>query len=152
MGNHRENDSKKRIAKEFYIRTDMDYKQIAELSGLSANTVEKYAQTFGWQEEKDILESSQSAIIADLLEEVKQINLDIKTVEVGFKYATKEQAAIRRSILESIEKLDKKEDASLLVSIMIKFLRFASARLDAETLESLKKVQTEFLLTETTKA
>lgn len=151
MATKREKDSNKRIAREFFIRTDLSYQEIAELSGLTANTVEKYAQIYNWAAEKEVLETSQSVVVADLWREVQEISNYVKSIEGGPRFAPKELATARRISLESIKLMDKREDAGLLVSIMIDFLKFASARLDAPAFDNLKKVQTEFLLEKTTK-
>lgn len=95
---------KRGYAKLLFTKEKLTQKEIAIRIGISQNTISKWASEDNWEAAQKSLMLTREEQLRNMMEELDILNCEI--AKSGRKYATKEQAYIRDTLVQNINKLE----------------------------------------------
>lgn len=95
---------KREYAKLLFTKEKLTQKEIAIRQGISQNTISKWATEDNWEAAQKSLMLTREEQLRKMMEELDILNSDI--ANSSKKYASKEQAYIRDTLVQNINKLD----------------------------------------------
>ncbi|WP_437918435.1 helix-turn-helix domain-containing protein [Sphingobacterium sp. LRF_L2] len=116
---------KKDFAKILFIRENMTQKEIAARICISQNTVSKWANDENWEAAKKSTMLTREEQIRSMLSELEMINIEISCGSRG--YATKEQAYVRDTLIQNLQKLETETSATEVYNVARKMITFYRA-------------------------
>lgn len=113
---------KREYAKLLFIRENLTQKEIALRIGISQNTVSKWATEDNWEAAKKSTMLTREEQIRNMLSELEMINNEIASSDR--KYATKEQAYVRDTLIQNLQKLEVDVSATEVYNVATKIINF----------------------------
>lgn len=93
-------------AKQDFIKNGMTQEEVADKYGISKTTINKYAQSENWKKYRKNFTLTREEQMANLLEELVEINEAIKNKPEGERYADSKLGDVRRKLVRDIESLE----------------------------------------------
>lgn len=113
---------KRDYAKLLFTKEKLTQKEIAERIGISENTISKWARDDNWEAALKSIMITREDQLRQMMDELEILNVEISTGER--KYATKEQAYIRDTLIQNIKKLEMDVTASEVFDVATKMIAF----------------------------
>lgn len=113
---------KKEFGKILYIREKLTQKEIAARLEVGENTISKWANEGNWEKLRKSTMLTREEQIASMLSELEMINLEISSGGRG--YATKEQAYVRDTLIQNLQKLETDVSATDIFNVATKMISF----------------------------
>lgn len=135
--------ARKKLARELYLQSGMDQKEIAEAVGVTENTMSRWVQP--WKREKELRATGMERIVQDMMDEVIEITDAIKAKPAGQRYADSKTADARNKILAGVQRLRSSVTLSSHITVMLDFLKFAAAQEASDTAAHIKQIGTHYL-------
>lgn len=104
------------------IHEKMTQKEIANRIGISENTISKWASEENWERRRKSTMLTREEQISLMLDELEMLNLEIS--ESPRKYATKEQAYVRDTLIQNLQKLEIEISATEVYNVATKMISF----------------------------
>jgi transposase len=133
----KKNDRKRAIAEDLYITNGETLKTIAEMVGVSENTVGSWAKKFNWKERRMNLATAPHKIKEALLEQLESVVKGEKPI-----FNSDDIAKITRAL----ERVDKKISNQMIISVMKDFDSYLlSIDIDHELLDKCLDLHKKFI-------
>lgn len=140
MENEQNNNEKKYDPKDqarnLFFQTALTQAQIAELIGVSQKTISIWINEGRWKLLKETAEMAPAVLIDQMTQELAEIHYNIASREPGKRFATVQEAEIRRKIMISIKYLQEQQSPSVHAEMMMNFIQFVRRR----STEDVKKI------------
>lgn len=115
----------KEHAKLLYTRENVTtQKELAERVGVTEKTISSWISKGNWDKYKRNFILTREEQMANLLEELSEINASIKQKEVGERFADAKLAQVRRQLIKDIKDLETKALLPEIISALTQFLNF----------------------------
>lgn len=124
MGETLTNRQKKDFAKSLYLREHITQKEIAERVGISAVTVNKWVNAEGWEKLKASLSVTRDEQLANMYNQIAEINTNIAKREEGARYPNSKESDIINKIAATIERLERETGVADIISVSRGLLDF----------------------------
>lgn len=111
---------KRDYAKLLYTKEKLTQKEIATRTGISQNTISKWATEDNWEAAQKNLMLTREDQLRQMMDELDILNTEIASGGRG--YATKEQAYIRDTLIQNIKKLETDVSASEVFDVAQKMI------------------------------
>src|SRR3569623_1365815 len=98
-------------ARELFIQTDLNQSQIAAEVGVSQKTISLWISSGRWSTLKDMSRTTPAMMIDSMYAELIELNECIHSREPGKRFATREEADIRRKLLLAIRSIQQQQSA-----------------------------------------
>lgn len=133
----KKNDRKRAIAEDLYINNGETFKAIAEIVGVSENTVGTWAKKYNWKERKMNLATAPHKIKEALLEQLESVVKGEKPI-----FNSDDIAKITRAL----ERVDKKISNQMVISVIKEFDSWLlSIDIDHELLDKCLELHKQFI-------
>lgn len=113
---------KKDFAKILFTKENLTQKEIASRIGISQNTISKWAAEDRWEAHKKSTMLTREEQIRTMLGELEMLNLEIASS--AKKYASKEQAYVRDTLVQNLQKLETDVSATEVYNVARKMIGF----------------------------
>lgn len=117
-------EQKKEWAQHLYCSNILTQKAIAEKVGVSEKTLSKWVNDGNWDRLRKSLLISKQEQLANLYEQLSEINEAIKKKPEGERYADSRQADIMSKITSSIEQLEEETNLTDIMEVGKRFIVF----------------------------
>ena len=131
----------KLLAKELYLYTSLNQKEIAERIGVREQTLSGWVRAGGWEDLKSASHITREHLLKNAYRQLDRINAFIE--EQG-GIPNKKLNDAKSTVIREIQALERHESLSLYVAVMEKFLLFVTVR-DPKLARQLSPLQLEFL-------
>lgn len=108
----------KKMAYLLYVEQGLDAKQVSELTGISTNTLSKYNLADGWDKQRSARRLGPDKLIQRYYE---QSNRLMDFIDSENRPANTSELDALAKLASSIQKLDKRTDASVVMSVLMGF-------------------------------
>jgi len=125
--NGQKNDSKDQ-ARNLYFQTALTQAQIAELIGVSQKTVSVWMNDGRWKQLKESAELAPLVLIDQMTSELSELHHNIISREPGKRFATPQEAEIRRKILTSIKYLKEQQTTGVHEEVLSNFINYVRSQ------------------------
>lgn len=121
-------DEKERLqehAKLLYTRDNITIqKELAERVGVTEKTIGEWIKDLGWEKLKRNFILTREEQLANLLDELEELNAAIKNKKEGERFADSKEANVRRFLIRDIKDLETKALLPEIISSLTQFLDF----------------------------
>lgn len=124
MGEKLTNRQKKDFAKSLYLREHVTQKEIAERVGASCVTVNKWVNQEGWERLKASLSVTRDEQLANMYNQITEINTNIAGRKEGERYPTSKESDTINKIASAIERLERETGVADIISVSRGLLDF----------------------------
>lgn len=111
---------KKEFAKILFIREKLSQKEIAQRIDISETTISKWTIEGNWEQLRKSTMLTREEQIASMLNELEMINNEIS--DSDRRYATKEQAYVRDTLIQNLQKLETDVSATEVYNVATKMI------------------------------
>lgn len=111
---------KREYAKLLYTKEKLTQKEISARTGISQNTISKWASEDNWEAAQKSLMMTREDQLRLMMDELEVLNMEI--ANGGKRYATKEQAYIRDTLIQNIKKLETDVSAAEVFDVATKMI------------------------------
>jgi len=112
-------------AKLLYTRDNITVqKELAERDGVDEKTMGKWIEEGGWKKLKRNFVLTREEQLANLLDELEELNSAIKKKKEGERFADSKEANVRRFLIKDIKDLETKALLPEIISALTQFLSF----------------------------
>lgn len=122
-------------ARELYFQTDLNQSQIAAEVGVSQKTVSLWVSAGRWATLKEMSRNTPAMMVDNMYAELVELNNAIQTREPGKRFATREEADIRRKLLLGIRCIQQQQSAGSHMEVLLNFIEFLKRSAPALTKE-----------------
>jgi len=133
------------LAKILYTREQLDGKVVAKRVGVSANTMSKWVNSFGWDSLRKRLLVSKDIILSDLYEEMEELSNTIKAREKGKRFSNNAEADIKVKLTASIRALETELAIADLVASGIQFIKHLQTTVPLKQVIEISELWNSFL-------
>lgn len=116
---------KREYAKLLFTKEKLTQKEIATRTTISQNTISKWASEDNWEAAQKSLMMTREDQLRQMMDELEVLNTEI--ANGGRRYATKEQAYIRDTLIQNIKKLETDVSASEVFDVASKMINYYRA-------------------------
>jgi predicted transcriptional regulator len=134
-------------ARELYFNTELTQAQIADRIGVCQKTVSTYISENKWAALKKRADQMPAMLLEQLYSELEELNYRIASRLRGERFATKEEAEIRRKTMYSIATIKGRQSAATHTEVLLNFIA-SVARENADDARLILKYTDEYLLGE----
>lgn len=113
---------KRDYAKLLYTKEKLTQKEIAARTGISQNTISKWATEDNWEAAQKSLMITREDQLRLMMDELEVLNLEIYSSKI--RRANKEQAYIRDTLIQNIKKLETDVSASEVFDVAAKMINY----------------------------
>ena len=113
---------KKEWAKLLYLRENLTQKEIAERTGVSTVTINKWINHERWEDEKTSITITKEEQLKNLYRQLAELNKEIAGRDDGHKYASTKEADTITKLASAIEKMETDIGLSDIISTFRAFL------------------------------
>lgn len=131
-------------AKTEITKNGLTQKEAAEKVGLSAQTINKYYLEENWEKLQKNFLLTREEQMANLLNELTQINEHIKTFPEGQQFADSKLGDVRRKLVKDIKELETKASIPEIIHACTLLLEFVR-KVDLEKAQELSKYVDAFI-------
>ncbi len=117
---------KKDQARNLFFQTGLTQAQIAELVGVAQKTVSVWMNDGKWKILKDTAEHAPTVLIEQMTSELAELHTNIAARQPGQRYATLQEAEIRRKIMVSMSHIKEQQTNAAHIEVMMNFIHFVS--------------------------
>jgi predicted transcriptional regulator len=135
-------------ARNLYLETGLTQSQIAELVGISQKTVSLWVSEGQWARLKRLAKEMPGIAVDSMFTELTEINNAVRNRPEGMRYATLEEAEIRRKILASIKYVQEHRSAGSHIEVMMNFILYMKPLISNPELKMLIKHADSYLKAE----
>lgn len=118
------NEQRREYARMLYIKENLTQADIAERTGVSRQTINKWIKDGHWEDYKASYTMTRDQQIANLQRQIAAMNDAIAARGVGENFATPAEADTINKIAQAIKKLESETGLSDIISVGIQFLDF----------------------------
>lgn len=111
-------------ARELYFQSDLNQSQIAEEVGVSQKTVSLWVSNGRWATLKEMSRNTPAMMIDNMYAELVELNSAIQSRQSGKRFATREEADIRRKLLLGIRSIQQQQSAGSHMEVLLNFIEF----------------------------
>jgi len=111
---------KRDYAKVLFIREKLTQKEIALRVDISETTISKWSTEDSWERLKKSTMLTREEQISTMLNELEMINIEVSESDRG--YATKEQAYVRDTLIQNLQKLETDVSATEVYNVATKMI------------------------------
>jgi|GEM_PF-1594092 len=111
-------------ARELFFQTDLNQSQIAAEVGVSQKTISLWISSGRWGTLKGMSRSTPAMMIDSMYAELIELNESIHSREPGKRFATREEADIRRKLLLGIRTIQQQQSAGSHMEVLLNFIEF----------------------------
>ena len=115
-------------ARNLYFQTGLNQSQIAALIGVSQKTVSLWINEGKWKTLKERAEQSPIIFIEQMVSELQELHCAIASRPVGERFATLQEAEVRRKITLSIKSLQEQQTAGVHAEVLTNFTSYVSRK------------------------
>ena len=96
----------KKYAKDLYVNDKLMQDEVSVKTGVHVNTISRWAAAGGWKKLRRNYILTRTEQLANLLDELGQLNASIREKPDGLQFADSKQADIRRKLVRDITTLE----------------------------------------------
>lgn len=127
-----DNNAKKDQARNLFFETGFTQAQIAELLDLSQKTISVWMNEGKWKMLKETAEHAPSMLIEQMVHELTEMHTNIASREPGKRFATVQEAEIRRKTMMSMKYVQQQHTTAVHAEVMANFLLYARKQKDVD--------------------
>ena len=141
------NIQKKALAKELFIRTPLNQKEIADRVGVTEKTMSKWVNdpSENWEQLKVTVITTKESELRRLYLQLKEINDHIATREIGKRYPSSPEADVISKLSSAINKLEVETNAGQVIDVFMSFNDFIRSSGDIEFAQTLGEYQDKYI-------
>jgi transposase-like protein len=129
---------KQYLAKILFTKQKLDQKIVAEKVGVREATISKWVNEFGWKQLRNKLLVDKEEIMANLYEELSELDAFIRNKPQGERFSNSKEADAKLKLTASIRNLETDLAIADIAASGIKFIRFLQT--SKEPIEKIKEV------------
>ena len=139
---------KQYLAKVLYTSQKMEQKLVAAKVDVSEVTMSKWVNQFGWKNLRNRLLVGKEEILANLYEQLEELNDTIREKDKGKRYADNKQADIQIKLTASIRNMETELAIADVVASGLKFIKFIQHKGTHEQVSEFAELWNEFIQSE----
>lgn len=112
---------RKEIAKYYYVKGEFSQIEIAEKVGTSEQTIAKWKKQYRWDDLKKSMLTTRPEQLANLYDQLSELNARIKEREPGQRYAQNKEADILTKLTAAIRSLEIEVSLANTIDVFIVF-------------------------------
>ncbi len=109
-------------ARELFLHFRLTQAQIAEKCGVSQKTISLWAIEGKWKEAKKLITLSPDYLKNQIFNEIAEINRNIAAREPGQRYATRDEAYIRKRLFEAVDHFEDQFTIPTYIQVFMAFI------------------------------
>jgi len=111
-------------ARDLYFRANLNQSEIAAEVGVSQKTISLWISNGRWHTLKEMSKATPAMMIDGMYAELVELNESIHAREPGKRFATREEADIRRKLLLGIRTIQQQQSAASHMEVLLNFIEF----------------------------
>ena len=143
------NKKKRELAKELFIRTNLNQKEIAEKVGVTEKTMSGWVNDprENWEQLRVTVITTKESELRRLYGQLKELNDWIGMREIGKRYPSPAEADTISKLSSAIEKLETETNAGQVIDVFMEFNDFIRASGNLEYAQELGEWQDKYIRT-----
>jgi len=111
-------------ARHLYFQANLNQSEIAAEVGVSQKTISLWISNGRWNTLKEMSKATPAMMIDGMYAELVELNDSIHAREPGKRFATREEADIRRKLLLGIRTIQQQQSAASHMEVLLNFIEF----------------------------